>query len=163
MPSVYTASTDPRHAGRHAAGMNARSAPLDLLMGKQFEEFEDGGVVLKYRRHSNGRGLVAMSAKADPSAFIAPTAYIESDARVDRDAQVGDGTWIERDCIIGRGARIGANVRIGAGAVIGAGAQIGSHSRVGPGASVAAATRVPHDSNLPAHAQVRGSDFRRAA
>src|SRR4051812_28739462 len=83
---AHTATTTPLpRRPASPAGIPSPSRLLFLLMGKQFEEFEDDGVVLKYRRHSNGRGLVAMTAKADPTAFVAPSAYIEADSRVDRD------------------------------------------------------------------------------
>src|SRR3954462_10736182 len=116
--------------GASGAPPGNSGAPIRVVhseMGKQFEEFEDGGVVLKYRRHSNGRGLVAMTAKADPTAYVAPTAYIEADSRVAQDGRMGEGGWIGRDPRVGRGSILGAKVHIGPGSVSGRGAKIGSH------------------------------------
>ena len=45
-------------------------------MGISYVEFEDeAGVLRRYRKHVNGRGLVATTAKVDPTAFVDPTPH----------------------------------------------------------------------------------------
>ena len=59
-------------------------------MGISYVEFEDeAGVLRRYRKHVNGRGLVATTAKVDPTAFVDPTAYVDPGAEVQRGAQIG--------------------------------------------------------------------------
>ena len=73
-------------------------------MGISYVEFEDdAGVLRRYRKHVNGRGLVATTAKVDPTAFVDPTAYVDPGAEVQRGAQIGHGAWIDRDAIVASG------------------------------------------------------------
>ncbi|EED6225896.1 transferase, partial [Salmonella enterica subsp. enterica serovar Haifa] len=52
-------------------------------MGKNYVDIEnDHGATLRYRKHANGRGLVAHGAKVHPKAHIEAGAYIEPGARV---------------------------------------------------------------------------------
>ncbi|RWZ49566.1 transferase [Labedella phragmitis] len=122
----------------------------ECAMGRTIIEFEDEhGVVTRYRRHENGRGNVATSARVDPSTLVEPTAYVESGARVGRSAIVSGGSWIDRDAIVLDHAVIGAGVHVGEGAVIGRGAEIGSFSRIGAGATVGDFARLANDTKVP--------------
>jgi hypothetical protein len=52
-------------------------------VGISYVEFEDeAGVLRRYRKHANGRGLVATTAKVDATAFVDPTAYVDPGAEV---------------------------------------------------------------------------------
>ena len=65
-------------------------------VGISYVEFEDeAGILRRYRKHVNGRGLVATTAKVDATAFVDPTAYVDPEALevvepVDHAAQVAD-------------------------------------------------------------------------
>lgn len=52
-------------------------------MGKNYVDIEnDQGATLRYRKHANGRGLVAHGAKVHPKAHVEAGAYIEPGARI---------------------------------------------------------------------------------
>ena len=83
-------------------------------VGISYVEFEDeAGVLRRYRKHVNGRGLVATTAKVDPTAFVDPTAYVDPGAEVQRGAQIGPGGWVGRDAIVAERAVVGVNAHIG--------------------------------------------------
>ena len=95
-------------------------------MGISYVEFEDeAGVLRRYRKHVNGRGLVATTANVDPTAFVDPTAYVDPGAEVQRGAQISHGAWIDRDAIVAERAVVGVNVHVGRRAVVGRNAVIG--------------------------------------
>ncbi|MBC7443038.1 MAG: hypothetical protein H7311_11080 [Ramlibacter sp.] len=119
-------------------------------MEKVNEEVEiETGVVTKYRRHPNGRGLVSPAARVHPGAFVSRTAYVESGARVGPDAWIGPGSWIDSDAHVGSRVFIGQNVHVGAEAAIGSGARLGSYVRIGRRARVAAGTVLERDVSVP--------------
>ena len=129
------------------------------------EEIEDEyGTVTRYRRHPNGRGLVATDASVDPTAFLAPSVYVESGARVGRSVRIAAGTWVDREAVVGPHAEIGAAVHVGSAAVIGEGAHVGSHTKIGARASVGAGARVAADQKIDDDAVLpQQSAFRAAA
>jgi UDP-3-O-[3-hydroxymyristoyl] glucosamine N-acyltransferase len=129
------------------------------------EEIEDEfGTVTRYRRHPNGRGLVATDASVDPTAFLAPSVYVESGARVGRSARIHAGTWVDREAVVGPHAEIGASVHVGAAAVVGEGAHIGSHSKIGARAHIGAGARIAQDQQVGDDAVLPGqSEFGAAA
>ena len=54
-------------------------------MGKNYIDIEnDRGEPLRYRKHTNGRGLIAHGAKVHPSAIIEAGAYVEPGFRSPR-------------------------------------------------------------------------------
>ena len=119
------------------------------------EEIEDEfGNVTRYRRHPNGRGLVATTATVDPTAFLAASVYVEPGAQVGRSATIATGSWVDREAVVGPGARLGAAVHVGPQAVIGAGAQVGSHCKIGSGARIASRARISPDQQVPSGAVV---------
>ena len=72
-------------------------------MGKNYVDIEnDHGATLRYRKHANGRGLVAHGAKVHPKAHIEAGAYIEPGARVGAGAIVARGA---RGLFLSNGAR----------------------------------------------------------
>src|SRR6187200_3398408 len=98
-------------------------------VGISYVEFEDeNGVLRRYRKHVNGRGLVATTAKVDPTAFVDPTAYVDPGAEVQRNANIGPGAWIESDAIVAERAVIGVNAHIGRRAVVGRNAVVGPYA-----------------------------------
>ncbi len=107
-------------------------------MGKNYIDIEnDHGEMLRYRKHVNGRGLVAHGAKVHPSALVENGAYVEPGVQIAAGVRVGRGAWIESDAVIGPEARIEPHAHICAGAVIGAGAHIGVRTQVGHNARIA--------------------------
>ena len=51
-------------------------------MGKNYVDIEDGrGGTLRYRKHANGRGLIAHGAKVHPQAIVEAGAYVEPGAK----------------------------------------------------------------------------------
>ena len=61
-------------------------------MGKNYVDIEnDQGATLRYRKHANGRGLVAHGAKVHPKAHIEAGAYIEPGARIGAGATIARG------------------------------------------------------------------------
>ncbi len=113
------------------------------------EEIEDEfGTVTRYRRHPNGRGLVATDAAVDPTAFLAPTVYVESGARVGRAVHIAAGSWVDREAVVGPHTEIGAAVHVGAAALVGEGVHVGSHTKIGARASIGAGTRIAADQKI---------------
>lgn len=101
------------------------------------EELElDDGTIVRYRRHENGGGRVALNATVHATAFIAESAWVDPGAVVQAGARVARFSWIERHASIGPWSVIADSVRVGAGAVIGNGCRIGPHAQVGPKAQV---------------------------
>ncbi|MWV49336.1 hypothetical protein GRS96_08605 [Rathayibacter sp. VKM Ac-2803] len=98
-----------------------------------------------YRRHANGRGMVAPGSRVAATAFVETGAYVEPGANVGERAWIGAGSWIDRDAMIGHSAFIGANVHVGPEAIVGPGARIGSYSRIGDSAVIATGARVDRD------------------
>jgi UDP-3-O-[3-hydroxymyristoyl] glucosamine N-acyltransferase len=118
-------------------------------MARMIEELEDEtGAVIKYKRHANGRGLVAPTARVADSAYIDATAYVEADARVGLDAYVGAGSWIDRGVTVGDRTFVGANVHVGAGSVVGSGVRIGSNAKLGPDVMVGNGVRIDRDQQV---------------
>ena len=105
-------------------------------MSTSIEVERPDGTVTRYRRHPNGRGLVAVGAEVHGTALVANGAYIEPGAQVAVGAQVYDGAWIEE------GAVIDAFAVIGSGARVGRGAEIGHHARIGSRCVVPAGVKV---------------------
>ena len=69
-------------------------------MGKNYVDIEDDqGRTLRYRKHVNGRGLIANGAKVHASALVEAGAYIEPGA------QIADGEKVATDQ---RGLRLAA-------------------------------------------------------
>src|SRR5690606_39228375 len=78
--------------GGPAAGILRRSRPLSLVTAgpvpgrrtvarRKHVEFEDDdGTMLRYVQHPNGGGLVERGAKVHPTAWVAPTAYVDPGA-----------------------------------------------------------------------------------
>ncbi len=96
------------------------------IVGKNYIDIEnDHGETLRYRKHVNGRGLVAHGAKVHPSALVENGAYVEPGVQIAAGVRVGRGAWIESDAVIGPEAHIEPHAHICSGAVIGAGAHIG--------------------------------------
>ena len=71
-------------------------------MGKNYIDIEnDRGETLRYRKHTNGRGLIANGAKVHPTAVVEAGAYVEPGVQIAAGAEVGRGAWIESDAVIG--------------------------------------------------------------
>ena len=69
-------------------------------MGKNYVDIEDDrGETLRYRKHVNGRGLIANGAKVHASAVVEAGAYIEPGVQIAAGAHVGRGVWIENDVV----------------------------------------------------------------
>jgi UDP-3-O-[3-hydroxymyristoyl] glucosamine N-acyltransferase len=135
-------------------------------MARMIEELEDEtGAVIKYKRHANGRGLVAPTARVAESAYIDATAYVEADARVGLDAYVGAGSWIDRGVTVGDRTFVGANVHVGAGSVVGSGVRIGSNAKLGSNVMIGNGARIERDvqMNDGTVVELRGSAAARAA
>ena len=116
------------------------------IVGKNYIDIEnDHGETLRYRKHVNGRGLVAHGAKVHPSALVENGAYVEPGVQIAAGVRVGRGAWIESDAVIGPEARIEPHAHICAGAVIGAGAHIGVRTQVGSNARVAVGSLIGDD------------------
>ncbi|RXZ47012.1 hypothetical protein ESO86_09815 [Agromyces binzhouensis] len=133
-------------------------------VGISYVEFEDdAGILRRYRKHVNGRGLVATTAKVDATAFVDPTAYVDPGAEVQRGATLSHGAWVEQDAIVAENATIGVNARIGRGAVIGRFAVVGPYAAVGAGARVQNGARVPREATVAEGSEHRasGDDLRR--
>lgn len=133
-------------------------------VGISYVEFEDeAGILRRYRKHVNGRGLVATTAKVDATAFVDPTAYVDPGAEVQRGATISHGAWVEADAIVAEKATIGVNARIGRGAVIGRFAVVGPYAAVGAGARVQNGARVPREAHVAEGGEHRasGDDLRR--
>ena len=95
-------------------------------MGKNYVDIEDDqGKTLRYRKHVNGRGLIANGAKVHATALVEAGAYVEPGVQIAEGAHIGRGAWIEPDAVIGRGAEIAPHAHIGSGAAIGSKAKIG--------------------------------------
>ena len=91
-------------------------------MGKNYVDIEnDHGETLRYRKHANGRGLIAHGAKVHPTAIVESGAYVEPGVRIAANVHVGRGAWVESDAVIGPDADIAPQAHIGPGAAIGAG------------------------------------------
>ncbi len=115
-------------------------------VGITYVEFEDeAGTLRRYRKHVNGRGLVATTAKVDPTAFVDPTAYVDPGAEVQRGAQIGPGGWVDRDAIVAERAVIGVNAHVGPRAVVGRNAVVGPYATIGANARVQNGARVPRE------------------
>ena len=135
-------------------------------MARMIEELEDEtGAVIKYKRHANGRGLVAPTARVAASAFIDSTAYVEADARVGMDAYVGAGSWIDKGATVGDRTFVGSNVHLGAGTLVGAGARVGSNAKLGTNVRIATARAIERDAQIASGTVIefRGAAAARAA
>jgi len=133
-------------------------------VGITYVEFEDeAGVLRRYRKHVNGRGLVATTAKVDKTAFVDPTAYVDPGAEVKHGAQIGPGAWVDRDAIVAERAVVGVNVHVGPRAVIGRNAVVGPYASIGADARVQNGARVPREIVVADHDEYRASseDLRR--
>ncbi|RXZ67221.1 hypothetical protein ESP51_18680 [Agromyces albus] len=133
-------------------------------VGISYVEFEDeAGVLRRYRKHVNGRGLVATTAKVDPTAFVDPTAYVDPGAEVQRNASIGPGGWVDRDAIVAERAVVGVNVHVGRRAVVGRNAVVGPYAVIGEGARVQNGARVPREFSIAEGDEFRASsdDLRR--
>ncbi|TYL53950.1 hypothetical protein FYC51_10095 [Agromyces mariniharenae] len=133
-------------------------------VGISYVEFEDeNGVLRRYRKHVNGRGLVATTAKVDPTAFVDPTAYVDPGAEVQRNANIGPGGWVDRDAIVAERAVIGVRAHVGRRAVVGRNAVIGPYAEIGADARVQNGARVPREATIAEGAEFRASsdDLRR--
>ncbi|TFC11162.1 transferase [Cryobacterium algoritolerans] len=127
-----------------------RARPGDELRRSHVERVNEEvevntGVIEKYRRHSNGRGLVSPAARVHASAFVSSTAYVESGAQVSAESWIGPGSWIDHGAVIGSRVFIGQNVHVGADAQVGNGARLGSHSRIGRNARIPAGAVLDRD------------------
>ena len=124
-------------------------APPEGTVGKNYVDIEnDRGEMLRYRKHANGRGLVAHGAKVHPSAIVETGAYVEPGVQIAAGAHIGRGVWVERDAVIGPDADIAPHAYIGSGAAIGAGAKIGVRTHVGTGARVAVGSLIGDDETI---------------
>lgn len=127
------------------------------------EEVEvDTGVIEKYRRHGNGRGLISPGARVHASVFVSSTAYVESGAQVNAESWIGPGSWIDHGAVIGSRVFIGQNVHVGADAQVGNGARLGSHSRIGRNARIPAGAVLERDLRVPDNAVAAATTSRAA-
>ncbi|MCU1514344.1 MAG: pglD, partial [Microbacteriaceae bacterium] len=56
-------------------------------MSRVVEEIENEfGEAIRYRRHTNGRGMIAVGAHVDESAFVDSNTYVEARARIGKRA-----------------------------------------------------------------------------
>jgi NDP-sugar pyrophosphorylase family protein len=125
------------------------NGPQEGIVGKNYVDIEnDRGESLRYRKHSNGRGLIAHGAKVHPSAIVEAGAYVEPGVQIAAGAHVGRGVWVESDAVIGPEADIAPHAHIGSGAAIGAGAKIGVRTHVGTGARVAVGSLIGDDETI---------------
>ena len=124
-------------------------APLEGTVGKNYVDIEnDRGETLRYRKHANGRGMVAHGAKVHPSAIVEAGAYVEPGVQIAAGAHVGRGVWVETDAVIGPDADIAPHAHIGPRAAIGAGAKIGVRTYVGSEARVAGGALIGDDETI---------------
>ncbi|ARJ05863.1 hypothetical protein B5808_11980 [Cnuibacter physcomitrellae] len=161
-PLQYRAATQPfrplcrTHNVFADPGNDADTSRVVYIVSRTFVEIEgDRGQVSRYRKHVNGKGLVAVGAEVDPSAYVHPTSYVETGARVAQNVWIGQGSWIERGALVGAGTVIGAHVHVGEDSRIGLGAKVGSHSRIGAGSTIADHAHVENDSTLASGTLVR--------
>ena len=64
-------------------------------MGKNYVDIEnDRGETLRYRKHANGRGLIAHGAKVHPTALVETGAYVEPGVQIAAGAHIGDDETI---------------------------------------------------------------------
>ncbi|MEA1938038.1 MAG: hypothetical protein U9N14_02970 [Pseudomonadota bacterium] len=104
--------------------------------------------------HKNGGGLVAASAKVDPSAHIAPGAMVMAGAEVCANAMVSPGSRIGPDAKVGERAWIGKNTRIMNGAVIGAWARLYGSNTIGVNAKLEQGTMLGDGTSVGADSVV---------
>ena len=65
------------------------SCPQEEIVGKNYVDIEnDRGETLRYRKHANGRGLIANGAKVHANAVIEAGAYVEPGVKVAAGAHV---------------------------------------------------------------------------
>lgn len=120
--------------------------PPEAVVSKNYVDIEfDDGTVLRYRKHANGRGLVAHGAKVHADAFVAPNAYIEPGAQVGAGACVGTGAWIESGAIVATGVHIEPGAHIGRNAHVGEDVRVGVRVHLGTAAIVLPGTQLPAD------------------
>src|SRR5699024_6472963 len=118
---------------------------------KKYEELElADGTVVRYRRHENGGGMVAIRAFADPRARIEENAWVDQDATVGADARLGASCWVEPGAQIGTGAYLATAVRVGQGVVVGDRARIGSRTHLRAGARVRPGAVISPDAEIQA-------------
>lgn len=121
---------------------------------KKYEELElDDGTIIRYRRHENGGGMVALRAAVDPSARIEENAWVDQDAAVGPEARLCGGCWLEPGARVAAGAHVGTAARVGPGAVVDERARIGSRAHIGAGAKVRCGGFVSPDTDIPAAGQ----------
>ena len=83
-------------------------------MKKRYEELEtDDGTTVRYRRHDNGGGLVAMAATVDPTTYVAETAWVDPGARIGGGVHIGAHVWVEPDAVVGPYSQLGTHVHVG--------------------------------------------------
>src|SRR4051812_28295288 len=59
------------------------NGPQEGIVGKNYVDIEnDRGESLRYRKHTNGRGLIAHGAKVHPSAIVEAGAYVEPGVQI---------------------------------------------------------------------------------
>jgi len=115
-------------------------------VGKNYVDIEkESGETLRYRKHVNGRGLIAHGAKVHPTAVVETGAYVEPGAQIAAGVHVHHGAWIESDAVIGPEAEIAAHAHIGPGAAVGARSKIGVRTSVGDHAIIAMGSLIGDD------------------
>ena len=108
------------------------NGPVEEIVGKNYVDIEnDHGETLRYRKHANGRGLIAHGAKVHPTAIVEAGAYVEPGVQIAAGARIGRGVWIESDALIGPEVVVAPHAHIGPGAAIGAGSKIGIRTVIG--------------------------------
>ena len=68
------------------------NGPVEEIVGKNYVDIEnDHGETLRYRKHANGRGLIAHGAKVHPTAIVEAGAYVEPGVQIAAGARIGRG------------------------------------------------------------------------
>jgi len=130
---------------------------------KRYEDLEqDDGTVVRYRRHDNGDGLVAVGAQVAPSAYVAATAWVDPGATVEPQARVGGYVWVQSGAVVRTGARLGTHVVVGRGALVGAHARLGGWVTLGERSRVQARAVVAPEETVPAGEELLASAARAA-
>ena len=90
------------------------NGPVEEIVGKNYVDIEnDHGETLRYRKHANGRGLIAHGAKVHPTAIVEAGAYVEPGVQIAAGARIGRGVWIESDALIGPEVVVAPHAHIG--------------------------------------------------
>ena len=70
--------------------LGTAAVPQEGIVGKNYVDIEnDRGDTLRYRKHANGRGLIAHGAKVHPTAVVEAGAYVEPGAQVAAGVRIG--------------------------------------------------------------------------